>query len=128
MQHPKTPSIAAPVSSYSPVVIASPGRLAFISGQLGVDSQGTPVGQGDVAAQARQIFRNLEAICADLGVGLDRIVKLNYYIADASLFGAVRQVREQILKPPYPAATAVVASPLGGFLLEVEAVVELGGE
>ena len=56
---------------------------------------------------------------------MDRIVKMNYYVADLARFGEIRAVRERYLEPPYPAATAVGAQILGGFLLEVEMVVAL---
>ena len=125
MRHPKFTRIAPTGSSYSTAVEIAPGRLLFISGQLAVRPDGTPVAQDDMTAQATQIFENLSAICAEAGVGLERMVKMNYYCADLKRFGQVRAVRERFLRPPFPAATAVGAQLLGGFLLEVEAVVAL---
>ena len=114
-----------PVSSYSTAVVASPGRLLFVSGQLAIDAAGDPVGGDSMEAQATQVFENLKAICEAHGVGMDRIVKMNYYVADLDRFGEVRLVRERYLSEPWPAATAVGAHMLGGFLLEVEMVVAL---
>ena len=116
------------VSSYSTAVQVASGPLLFVSGQLAIDKDGRPVGGNSMEAQATQVFENLRAICEECGVSMDRIVKMNYYVADLSRFDEVRRVRERYLCAPYPAATAVGAQLLGGFLLEVEAVVALGDE
>lgn len=118
--------VPEPVSSYSTARVAESGRLLFASGQLAIDAEGNRVGGEGMEAQATQIFENLKAICESYGVGMDRIVKMNYYVADLSRFDEVRKVRERYLTPPYPAATAVGAPPLDGFLLEIEMVVDLG--
>lgn len=127
MKHGEFKNAPKSVSSYSTAVVVEPGPLMFVSGQLAIDKEGNPVGGDSMEAQARQIFENLKAICEESGVGMDRIVKMNYYVADLDRFDEVRRVREEYLSAPYPAATAVGARMLGGFLLEVEAVVALGG-
>ncbi len=125
IRHPRFKGIASTGTSYSSAVEVTAGKLLFVSGQLAVNAQGEPVGGDSMQAQATQIFENLKAICDECGVGTDRIVKMNYYVADLSRFGEVRAVRERYLKPPYPAATAVQAQNVGGHLLEVEMVVAL---
>ncbi|HUV08177.1 MAG TPA: RidA family protein [Spirochaetia bacterium] len=125
IRHPKFRGLAPTGSSYSTAVETAPGRLLFVSGQLPVDRDGKPVGGSSMEAQATQIFENLKSICEECGVGMDRIIKLNCYVADLSRFGEVRTVRERYLKPPYPAATAVGAQVMGGFLLEIEMVLAL---
>jgi enamine deaminase RidA (YjgF/YER057c/UK114 family) len=42
--------------TYSHVVVATNGRLVFVTGQEPEDEQGNLVGPGDLAAQARQVF------------------------------------------------------------------------
>ena len=120
------PGIPEPVSSYSTARVVEGGRLLFASGQLALDPDGNRVGGDCMEAQATRIFENLKAICESYGVGMDRIVKMNYYVADLGRFDEVRKVRERYLSPPYPAATAIGAPPLDGFLLEIEMVVALG--
>ena len=46
---------------YTPVVTVVPGKLVFLSGILSRNSQGQIVGKGDMAAQIRQVFENIEA-------------------------------------------------------------------
>ena len=46
---------------YTPVVTVVPGKLVFVSGILSRNSKGEIVGKGDMAAQIRQVFENIEA-------------------------------------------------------------------
>ena len=127
LSHPKFDGLAPTGTSYSTAVEVSSGRLLFVSGMLAVDKEGTAVGGSSMEAQAEQIFKNLQCICEECGVGMEKIVRMGYFVADLSRFGEVRQVRERYLKDPYPAATAVGAQLFGNFLLEVEMVVALDG-
>ena len=49
-----------PLGMYTQVTVAQGGSIAFISGQVAVDSQGKVVGAGDIQAQAVQVFENLK--------------------------------------------------------------------
>jgi reactive intermediate/imine deaminase len=113
---------------YSHVAEVSPGRLVYISGQVALDPAGELVGPGDLRAQARQVFENLRAALAAVGAGFDQVVKLNYYLVDASQLPVVREVRDQYLDPRrLPASTAVEVRRLfrEDVLIEVEAVAAL---
>ena len=50
--------MAEPISHYTDAVKA--GGLLFVSGIVPIDADGKLVGEGDVAEQARQVFRNME--------------------------------------------------------------------
>jgi enamine deaminase RidA (YjgF/YER057c/UK114 family) len=43
-------------AAYTQVIVATGQRLIFVAGQVAVDAEGTLVGTGDLAAQARQAF------------------------------------------------------------------------
>jgi len=110
---------------YSHVAEVSPGRLVYISGQVALDPAGELVGPQDLRAQARQVFENLRAALAAVGAGFDQVVKLNYYLVDASQLPVVREVRDQYLntaRPPASTAVQVAGLALEGLLIEVEAV------
>lgn len=102
--------------------------LAFLSSVGPVDEQGRLVGPGDFDAQAERAFRNLEALLAAAGSGLDRIVKVNIYLADASAFPKLVGLRQRWFRPPYPADTVIEVNGLGlaGALLELEAIATQG--
>ena len=52
-----------PAAQYSHVVMGT-GRFVAIAGQLALDEDGEPVGDGEPEAQARQVFENLRRCLA----------------------------------------------------------------
>jgi enamine deaminase RidA (YjgF/YER057c/UK114 family) len=51
-----SPETLPPPFGYSHVVDVPAGRIVFVSGQVPLDSAGRLVGEGDFAAQVRQVF------------------------------------------------------------------------
>ncbi len=112
-------------TGYTHVVEVTAGRTVYIAGQVALDHTGTLVGPGDVGAQARQVFDNLRTALEAVGASFEQVVKLNFYLVDASQLPAVREVRDQYVNPRRPpASTAVEVRRLvrDEFLIEVEAV------
>lgn len=66
MHHPA--GLPTPLT-YTHVIVATGGRLVFVSGQEPEDGQGNLVGRGDLAAQASQVFANLGRALAAGGAG-----------------------------------------------------------
>jgi enamine deaminase RidA (YjgF/YER057c/UK114 family) len=100
------------------------GRFIAVAGQLALDEQGKLVGEGDPAAQARQVFENLRCCLAAAGATFDEVVKLTYFVTDMAHLPAIRAARaERIPDDRLPAASAVRVAGLvrPEFLLEVEA-------
>ncbi|GAP52154.1 RidA family protein [Streptomyces azureus] len=109
-------------AQYSHVVMGT-GRFVAIAGQLALDEQGRPVGEGDPAAQARQVFENLRRCLAAAGATFDD-VELTYFVTDMAHMPAIRAARaEHIPDDRLPAASAVRVAGLvrPEFLLEAEA-------
>ena len=117
-----------PPFGYSHVVEVTAGRPVYISGQVALDGAGELVGPGDVAAQARQVFDNLQAALQAVGAGFEQVVKLTYYLVDATQLPVVREVRDQYVNTQQPpASTAVEVRRLvrDDLLVEVDAVAVL---
>ena len=117
------PDGVAAAAQYSHVVTGT-GRFVAIAGQLALDEQGRPVGEGDPAAQARQVFENLRRCLAAAGATFDDVVKLTYFVTDMAHMPAIRAARaEHMSDDRLPAASAVRVAGLvrPEFLLEVEA-------
>ncbi|MDG9712693.1 RidA family protein [Streptomyces sp. DH10] len=117
------PDGVAAAAQYSHVVMGT-GRFVAIAGQLALDEQGRPVGEGDPAAQARRVFENLRRCLAAAGATFDDVVKLTYFVTDMAHMPAIRAARaEYIPDDRLPAASAVRVAGLvrPEFLLEVEA-------
>lgn len=57
-------------------------KVLYCSGQTSVDENGTPVHEGDMAAQAGKALDNLEAVLKDAGMELSNVVHLTIYTTD----------------------------------------------
>jgi enamine deaminase RidA (YjgF/YER057c/UK114 family) len=112
-------------AGYSHLVEVRGGRTIYIAGQLPLDRAGNLVGQGDFRAQVKQVFENLKARLEEGQASFKDVVKLNYYITDASDLPALREVRNSYINVENPpASTLVVVKRLvrEEYMLEVEAI------
>jgi reactive intermediate/imine deaminase len=102
------------------------GNYVFVAGQTALDRDGKLVGQGDMHAQAIQVFANLKAVLEAAGSGLDRIVKTTTFMTDLEQRPAFSKVRQELFEPLgyYPPNTLVEVSRLflPDMLVEVEAI------
>jgi enamine deaminase RidA (YjgF/YER057c/UK114 family) len=112
-------------AGYSHVVEVRGGRTLYISGQLALDKDGNLVGRGDFRAQVKQVFENLKTRLEEVGATFNDVVKLNYYLTDASDLQSLRETRNNYINTEHPpASTLVVVKQLvrEEYLLEVEAI------
>jgi reactive intermediate/imine deaminase len=110
---------------YSHVVDAPASRIVYLSGQVPLDAAGNLVGEGDFAAQVRQVFENLTAALATADASWSDVVKLNYYVRDIGEVAALRAIRDEYVNAEQPpASTLVEVSRLfrDDVLVEIEAV------
>ncbi|MFO7946818.1 MAG: RidA family protein [Armatimonadota bacterium] len=116
-------TVPEPGAAYSQGVLAEGSQLLYISGQVPVDENGDLVGAGDMTAQARQVFENLQAQLCAAGADFSHVVKLTIFVTDMDRFGEFSEVRSEYLQPPFPAASAVKVAGLVDpeWLVEVEA-------
>lgn len=104
-------SEAAPkaVGPYSQAI--QTGKMVFVSGQLGMNSDGAMVGE-DVASQARQCLENLRVILKEVGMTMDQVVKATIFLTDLNDFGTVNAIYQEAFTPPYPARACIEVSRL----------------
>jgi len=95
----------AAIGTYSQAVKVN--HTVYLSGQIPLDPNTMQLVDGDFAAQAHQVFKNLAAVCEAAGGGLKDIVKLNIYLTDLANFPVVNEVMGQYFQQPYPARAAV---------------------
>jgi len=120
----RAPAGLAPGNGYSHVASAS-GRVVAVAGQVAMDEHGELVGEGDPAAQADQVFRNLGLALAAAGATFADVIKLGVFTTDISILPAVREVRDRYVdtdRPPASTAIQVVALFRPGYLLEIDAI------
>lgn len=116
-------TLAPPPSNFSHVVDVPDGtRMAFISGQVGVDGDGNCT--DDFVGQCRQVLRNLELALEAVDMKITDLVRLNAYITDAADVGAFRDIRDNWSGGHPAASTLVVVSALAAphWKVEIEAV------
>ena len=121
------PTLSKPTGYMHVVEVSGPGKTIYIAGQIALDKDGKVVGEGDMKAQAEQVFKNLEAALASAGAKFSDVVKMNTYITDMDKAPAVREVRARYFGETMPASTLVQVSKLARpeFLLEIEVIAAL---
>ena len=121
------PELGTP-PGYSQIVDVSAGRIVFISGQTALDRDGHVVGKNDFAAQAAQVFRNLDIALRASGCTAANLVKLTVFLTDMDNLASYREARNRffatVTPQAAPAVTLVEVSKLYGpdFMIEIEAV------
>ena len=121
--------LAAPIGSYSHAARVAAGQFLFVAGQVALDEHGNLVGENDFAAQARQVFRNVERALRAVGQDFSSVVKFTTFLVfsnDIPAFYAVRKELFPELFPHggYPPNTLLVVDRLvrSEFLVEIEAI------
>ena len=112
------------IGTYSQAVKA--GDTVYLSGQIPLVPATMDLVGGDFAAQVRQVFDNLSAVCEASGGTLQDIVKLNIFLTDMANFATVNDVMATYFQSPYPARAAIgVAALPKGAQVEMDAIMVL---
>jgi len=113
-------------ASYTQVIVATGRRLVFVAGQVADDSQGSLVGPGDLAAQARQAFANVGRCLAAAGAEPEQVPKIMIYVVQhrPEYLPDISAARVALFGDHKPADTLVGVETLAepGYLIEVEAI------
>ncbi|MGW0433298.1 RidA family protein [Micromonospora sp. NPDC003197] len=121
------------VDIYRQVSVATGSKLVFLAGQVAVDSAGTTVGVGDLAAQVEQCYLNVATALAAVGGSFDDVAKLTAYVVDWTpdkmplLVEGINRAAAKLGVTPVPPFTGLGVSALAGpdLLVEVEATAVL---
>jgi enamine deaminase RidA (YjgF/YER057c/UK114 family) len=121
------PTLNTPANYSHAVTVKGAGKLVFIAGQTAFNAQGELVGQGDLRAQAIQVFENLKIALAAAGATFDDVVKYTTFIVNytpdaRSVVGEVRGKYLPSVNPPASTLLGVQALAREGMLIEVEAI------
>jgi enamine deaminase RidA (YjgF/YER057c/UK114 family) len=119
------PGVFPPRGNYVHAVVVSAPTLVFVAGQTAVDEAGNVVGKGDIEAQARQVFRNLQTILEAAGSSLQDIVTWTIYDTNPDAHReAISRVGAEVMGGIYPASSRIGVTRLAhpDYLLEIDAV------
>jgi enamine deaminase RidA (YjgF/YER057c/UK114 family) len=75
-----TPSSLFQPAMYSQVAVATGTRTVFVAGQAPLDAHGQLVGEGDLAAQTEQVFRNVASALAAAEATFNDVGRLTIYL------------------------------------------------
>jgi len=113
------------IGPYAQGIVA--GGFLFTAGQVGLDPATMKLVEGDVAAQTRRIFDNLEAVLAGAGATLSDVVRAGVYLVDMGDFAKMNEVFAARFGAHRPArSTVAVAALPAGARVEIDLVVRVG--
>src|ERR1700679_1234443 len=119
-----TDQAPAAIGPYSQAV--RHGNTVYFSGQIPLDPATAALVEGDITAQTRRVFDNLDAVAKAAGGSLAQIVRVGIYVTDLANFAAVNAVMAEYFQPPYPARSTLEVSGLPKAAhVEVDAVMVL---
>ncbi len=97
-------------SGYSNGIAVDAGRLVFISGVIGWDSDNVFQSE-DLVDQLRQVLVNTRSIMAEGGVGPEHMVRMTWYITDKRNYltrlTEIGATYRDVMGKNYPAMTCV---------------------
>jgi reactive intermediate/imine deaminase len=112
------------IGTYSQAVKVN--NTVYLSGQIPLIPETMEVIEGDFAAQAEQVFKNLVAVCEAAGGEINNMVKVNIFLTDLSNFATVNETMSRYFNQPYPARAAVQVSRLPkDVAIEIDGILEL---
>jgi enamine deaminase RidA (YjgF/YER057c/UK114 family) len=117
-----------PPPGYSHVVTATGSRLAFVAGQAALAPDFQIVGGDDLAAQTRQVMKNLQLALDELGAGWDDVVKATVYTTRPHDYEEIGEAMGEAMggaAPPAQVLLGVTSLALPELLVEIELVVSL---
>lgn len=100
------------------------GDVLYLSGMTGVGDDGRIVGPGDFAAQADQMFRNIDGILRAAGSDLSRVFKTTTFVTDMRCRADWIAAKQRWFSTPMPAGTLVEVNRFGSAdaLIELEVI------
>ena len=113
-------------ASYTQVVVATGGRLVFVSGQVADDAHGNLVGAGDLTAQASRAFANVGLCLSAAGVQPEQVARITIYVVHhrPEYLPDISAARVVVFGDHKPADVLLGVETLAepGYLIEVEAL------
>lgn len=104
------------------------GGLLLLSGRAPIDPATMQVAGSGFAEQARLVLRDVESVLAAAGGGLEQILRVECFLAQATDFPEWNQIWCEHFQPPRPARTTVVTGfTVPGMLIELQVTAGLEG-
>lgn len=92
---------ASPIGKYSHLASPGAGQTVYISGQVGLNSEGKLAGS-TLEAQTRAVTRNIEALLASAGACPAQIVKLLSFVVGPCDLSGFWRARDEVYERWFP--------------------------
>ena len=117
----QTTEAPAPAGHYAQAIVHA--GIVYVAGQLPIDPRSPDHTVGTIEEQTERVLRNIEAILAASGSGLERVLQMTIYVSDMSLWSRVNATYARIMGDHRPARAVVPVGALHhGYQIEVQAV------
>ena len=109
------------IGPYSQAIRAA--GLIFTSGQVALDPATQQIVAGDVAAQTDRVLKNLAAVLAASGSGLDKVLRCTVFLKNMGDFAAMNEVYGRYFTQSPPARSTVEVARLPkDVLVEIDVI------
>ena len=91
------------------------GKVIFLSGFSATDYEATErkfVGEGDIVAQTRQIYKNMKKVLETANASMADIVQTTDYITTTEGYKGTADVRREFFGDSFPASTGIIVAGL----------------
>jgi 2-iminobutanoate/2-iminopropanoate deaminase len=72
--------------------------------------------------QARRTLVNVKLVLEQAGSSLDKVVKVNIFIAEEKDFQGLNEVYREFFPQDFPARRTILANLIGGFRVEIDCI------
>ena len=98
------------------------GEIVHLTGQVAWDQNEQIIGLGNIEAQTRACFENIEKLLRVVGGDLNDVVSITTYFTDRNQLPAIQKIRNEFLSnKSAPVSTSIMVAGLGhkDFLVEL---------
>jgi 2-iminobutanoate/2-iminopropanoate deaminase len=106
----QTDKAPAPIGPYNQAVKA--GDTLYVSGQIALDPASGQLLTQDLAQEAHQVMRNLQAVLQAAGMGFEHVVKSSIFLKNMDDFAQVNEIYGSYFRDQHPARETVEVSRL----------------
>jgi enamine deaminase RidA (YjgF/YER057c/UK114 family) len=105
---------------FTPAIKA--GNTIYLSGQVPINFEREVVGEGDIEAQAEQVWRNIGSVLRASGATYANIVKTTTYLVNPEDSAKSHEVQRRYLGEHRPASTLIKGIQLArpSYLIEID--------
>lgn len=102
----------SPIGPYSHGNLFTPGKMLFVSGQVGKHPETGELMLNDIETETHRVMKNIDAILKDAEMTFENVVKTTIFLKDMNHFSKVNEVYGSYFKGNYPARETVQVSKL----------------